>query len=344
MRGGRRLTLAAALLSLAAPQSLSSQHAWTLVEAPQVDLWFHGLALVGFHGFGPLPLYNPGYAARIRRVKDSLGISPTVLDRQADRFRTAFEQDSSFEVLHFVPLYFAAADRGAMLDALRAVARRRAGIPTVTDPRARFGAAAIATVLRTAAERRLLGEFVDALDQEGQRFYGRYWAKVRQEHAPRIAALQEEWDSRFAPALAGYLAATRLDRGVMFLSPPLGSDGRIFQGDPQDRSDNLVAVRFPEAGDAAVPLYAAVRELCYPAVRQALAGSAAPADRVAAERLSSDAAVRCGALLLAARAPGETRRYRDAFAPDTLTGTFEAAYPLDPAIARALARLLPPAN
>jgi hypothetical protein len=44
----------------------------------------------------------------------------------------------------------------------------------------------------------------------------------------------------------------RLDRGVIFLSPALGSDGRIFVGNPADRTDNLVAVRFPEAGDGQV--------------------------------------------------------------------------------------------
>lgn len=333
------------LLSTGALRPLCPQRGWTLVQAPRVDLWFHGVAVVGFRGFGPLPMYDPGYAARIRREKDSRGVSPTALDRQAERFRTAFEEDSGFEVLHFVPLYFAAADRGGMLEALGAVARQRSGIPTVADPRTRFGAAAVATVLRKPEERRILGEFVDALDQEWQQFYGAYWAKLSDERAPRVAALQAEWDARFAVTLTDYLREMRLDRGVIFLSPALGSDGRIFVGNPADRTDNLVAVRFPEAGDAPnLPLYAAVRELCYPAVRQALANRAERADRIAAERTSSDAAVRCGGLLLKMRAPALVPSYRRAFAPDTLAATFEGAYPLDPALARALARLLPPAN
>ncbi len=333
------------LLSMGVPRPLSSQHAWTLVEAPQVNLWFHGLAVVGFRGFGPLPLYDPGYAGRIRRAKDSLGVFPTALDRQAERFRTAFEEDSSFEVLHFVPLYFAAADRAAMLEALRAVARQRSGVPAVADPRTRFGTAAVAAVLQKPEQRRTLGEFADALDREWQQFYGGYWARLGAERGPRVAELQMEWDARFAPPLADYLRAQRLDRGIIFLSPALGADGRIFDGDPADRTDNLVAVRFPASGDAPdLPLYAVVRELCYPAVRQALAGEPASASRIAAERRSSDAAVRCGALLLRARAPALVAGYRRAFAGDTLTASFEAAYPLDAALAAALGRLLQGAN
>ncbi len=341
MRTGAIALTLRLLLTISVPQPLSSQHAWTLVNAPQVDLWFHGLAVVGFRGFGPLPLYDPGYGVRIRLAKDSLGVFPTALDRQAERFRTAFEQDSNFEVLHFVPLYFAAADRGAMLEALRAVSRQRTGVPAVADPRTRFGAAAVAAVLRRPEERRMLGAFADALDREWREFYGDYWAKLWAERGARVAELQTEWDARFAAPLADYLRAQRLDRGIIFLSPALGADGRIFEGDPADRTDNLVAVRVPGSGDTSdVPLYAAVRELCYPAVRQALAGEPASASRVAAERTSSDAAMRCGTLLLNARAPALLPGYRRAFASDTLTATFEAAYPLDPALASALGRLL----
>lgn len=333
------------LLSMGVPRSLSSQHAWTLVEAPQIDLWFHGVAVVGFRGFGPLPLYDPAYADRIRRAKDSLGVFPTALDRQAERFRTAFAADSNFEVLHFVPLYFPAADRAAMLEALRAVARQRSGIPAVTDPRIRFGAAAVAAVLRRPEERRILGDFAEALDREWREFYGAYWATRWAERGPRVAELQMEWDARFAPSLADYLRALRLDRGIIFLSPALGADGRIFDGDPADRTDNLVAVRSPESGDAPdLPLYAAVRELCYPAVRRALAGQPVVANRIAAERRNSDAAVRCGALLIDARAPALLPGYRRAFASDTLTATFEGVYPLDPALVSALGRVLRPAN
>jgi hypothetical protein len=345
MRTPPAILTAALLWSIGVPRPLFSQHAWTLVEAPQVDLWFHGLAVVGFGGFGPLPLYDPGYAARIRRTKDSLAVFPTALDRQAARFRTAFEDDSNFEVLHFVPLYFAAADRGAMLDALRTVAHQRSGLPILADPRTRFGAAAVAAVLRSAEERRMLGEFADALDREWREFYGAYWAKLWAQRRPQVAALQQEWDARFAPSLGDYLHAVRLDRGIIFLSPALGADGRIFQGDPGDRTDKLVAVRFSGSGDASdVPLYAALRELCYPAVRAALTRRPAPANRIAAERISGEAALRCGALLLQARAPTLLPGYRRAFASNTQAVTFAAAYPLDSALASALIPLLQPAH
>ncbi|SRR6266508_3592695 len=316
---GRDLHLALLGLALAtSPTPLRAQHAWTLVAAPHVDLWFHGLAVVGFGGFGPLPLYDPGYAARTRHVKDSLGLGQTALDRQAQRLHDAFEADSGFEALHFLPLYFVAADRQAMLEGLRA---------------------APPPVLRAPEQHRVFREFVDALDSEWREFYGAYWTRQSAERAARVGALQTMWDARFAPALTDFLTSARLEGGVILLSPALGADGRILE------ANNVVAVRFPTSSagdDPLTPLYAAVRELCYPAARRLVATTMGePADRVTAERSSGIAAVRCGALLLARRSTELARGYETAFLKVSGShATFEAAYPLKPRIRDRLLQLV----
>jgi hypothetical protein len=64
----------------------------------------------------------------------------------------------------------------------------------------------------------------------------------RREHGT-LSTLQETWDDRFAAALAGYLQGVKLEQGIIVVTPPLGPEGRIFEGDPANRSDNLIAVR-----------------------------------------------------------------------------------------------------
>ncbi len=316
---------------------------WVVASLPQVDLWYHGLAVVGFQGFGPLDYYDRGYAERVRAEKERQGVFPTALDGNASRFRAAFERDSTFEVLHFLPLYFASAGRAAMLEALRAVAGG-ADPASATDPTARFGASVAAMLLTRPAQRELLVEFVDALEEEWDSFYSEYWTGITAANMESFRRIQAEWDGRFAPALAAYQSNVNLQRGAIIVSAALGEDGRIFEGDENDPRDNLVAVRLrSDAPDAS--LYSAVREMCYPVVRRALVASEVDRrDRVSAERESSRAAVRCGAMLLERVAPQLANGYMQSFPslapaeaePEEVTQEFLRAYPIDPSLELAL--------
>jgi hypothetical protein len=343
------VTTAPAAQAQTAPRASESRSTWAVASAPHVDLWFHALAVLGFEGTGPLPLYEPGYPARVAREKEARGIEPTALDLGRRRFRDAFTRDPAFEVLHFVPLWFAATDVDGMLQALRAVGR---GAPEeATDPRARFGANATAMALDTPEERAALAAFADALEDEWRRYYADARDRERDARRARLGELQTAWDRDFGPALAPYLMAERLDRGVLLVSPPVGRDGRLFAGAPEVRSDNVVVANQPggvrPVGSAPVELYAAVRELCFPVVRRAQSSAPASADPLTAERQVAFGAVRCGAALLERAAPGWTEGYRRSFLsgtppadPIALRRAFEAAYPLDPSLAAALDRQL----
>jgi hypothetical protein len=96
---------------------------WVLTGSPHVDLWYHGVAVVGFEGIGPLPLYDPEYADRVRSARAESGASSSPLEANRDRFAMAFARDNLFEFLHFLPLYFAFSNRVAMWDAIRTVAQ-----------------------------------------------------------------------------------------------------------------------------------------------------------------------------------------------------------------------------
>ena len=108
---GRTATLVAILAVLAGgafaslPDEASAQDAgaWEIRTDPFADLWFHGLATVGFHGFGAVPMYAP-------ELVDPSGGRAALL--------TAFHSDPAYEVLHFVPLFMVDAPVGPALDAL----------------------------------------------------------------------------------------------------------------------------------------------------------------------------------------------------------------------------------
>ena len=117
------------------------------------------------------------------------------------------------------------------------------------------------------------------------------------------------WDSAFAPRLAQYLIQERLQGGVIILSPSLGAEGRFFAGRPENPFDNVIAVWSPSAATDA-PIFAVVRELCFPLVSRAAQSVVKVGDRAEYARRTSLAAVRCGDSLMTRLVPEVVVGYR----------------------------------
>lgn len=320
-----------------------TRDSWRVLPLPHVDLWYHGLAVAGFDGSGPDPLYDPSYPARVRAVKEDLGVYPSGLDRNAPGFLAAFQADSAFELLHFVPLYFASAGPDRMLEALTQVAET--GQAQVEDPVAQFGAGIVAQLLPEDRQREVLLQFTAALSEEWTTWFQDAWTRSVLDRRVDLAALQSAWDERFAGPLAPYLAQHQMDQGALIVSPQVGLEGRIFSGSPADRTDNLVVVHLPAAGEPAdAALHYAVREMCFPAARAAMQEAGPmPSDRLTASARATRAAVRCGELLLERLAPSEAAGYRRSFVPATAAATdastreaFHRAYSVDAALEASL--------
>lgn len=322
-------------------QSQAPPTNWRAILLPQVDLWYHGLATAQFQGIGSDDFYDPAYAAELRDAKQKAGVLPTRVDDQAVAFGSAFARDSAFEVFHFVPLYFAAVTVDPMLASLEIVSVSE-GNPDVGDPLAQFGASAVAGTLPRSDQRAILGDWVTALQAEWSDFYAGFWRDQAIAHGPTLQAIQTEWNESFAPALAPFLQAHSLDNGVLVLSGPLGVEGRIFEGDPANRSDNILVVGFDPEASPRAPLFAAVRELCFPVVREVLADAPQAPDRATAATRSSRAAVRCGAELLDRSAPDLGAEYRSWFTPGAdgsqadVVAAFERTYQIDAAVSAAI--------
>ena len=316
-------SLTASPAGAAAPQAdpeVPTAESWRLTSSPFADLWYHGLALVGFHGFGPNPLYDVRYgrqAARNRADGPLAGAAPELLRE--------LERDPAFELLHFVPVYLAGAGPREALAGLRTVSRSSEFSPAAFDPAMRPGLEVVAALLPEEAQRRTLGRFVDLLEREWTAGLERETAARQAAREPRLRALESRWTAVFVPALYGDLEAHGLTGGWIVPTPALGLEGRFFQGDPRSAGDNVVIVGLPSDVEALdVALAPVVRELCFPAVRAAFQEvQSRYTDRVAASRASDAAATRCGELLLERKLPGALPAYRTRF---RLQGSPDAAW------------------
>lgn len=339
------IACAAVLLGALVPRTGAAQREapqWVVRRDAFAELWYHGLATVGADDYGPLPLYSASYVRTVGDAKRERGLT-TRLDSSARTLRAVFAGDSSFDALHFVPLYFVGVEPDAALAALReALAPRRAAsvVPLALAARA----AGVARSIPGTRNRQALLTFVDALAVEWR-------IVVRDERATRrpttgtLRELQHDWDSRFAPPLSRYLAAGGRSRGTIVIVPALGSEGRIVS--VRDGVSVIMVSADPVAGVDAAPLFAAVRELAFSLLDEMPpARLTARLDRLVAEREREVAAVRGGAMLLEAVAPSLVSSYQRVFVTaGEGNAAFERAYPLDPrtepALRAAAARVSP---
>lgn len=267
---------------------------WIVGRDAFADLWFHCLAVIGSHGTGEYPFYDPKYALRVRGAKAHAGIA-TTLDVNASTFRRAFDRDSAFEVLHFVPLYFVGRAPDAVLDELTA------------------GTSAAARAVRAAlpgdAERATLQSFLDAARDEWRLYLRAHLGELTRYDAASLAMLGTAWRDTVLPAIAGRLPADERARGIVLIVPALGQEGRAVRDIGRGP---IVAVGEQAAlPDRWAPLFAAVRELAF-----ALVPATEPADptqRALAERARDAAATRTGADLLDRADPRLAARYRLVF-------------------------------
>lgn len=310
-RNTRQTLAVAVVLAFLVPATAAAQ--WRLASPPAAASWFHVLDSIGVAGTGAF------------RFTASGAERPTELGR-------ALSRGGRYDILHFVPLYYPSAGTAALADAVA----QAAGNDSPSAPRAQFLVGALRQALPSSATRAPLLVLADGVRRSA----------ARRVTAETLDALQAHWNRALAPALAAFLHDQQLDAGLLWVIPALGPEGRLFAGVATDRTDNIVAVAASPA-DSHGPLYAAVRELCFPLVsrtaevsREFRRTAGSPADDA---RRAGIAAVRCGAELLDRVAPAEAGPYRAHWLRVANRGAaFDAAFPADavlaPSIRAALAR------
>jgi len=295
---------------------------WTFTSDPFADLWFHGLAIVGFDGFGRVPLYDAEYAWDVTAARRG-DTSPSELELARGELLAALMSDPAFEVLHFVPLYFADAPVDMALDALEHLGD---GGASRTDPRVAREVTAIGSVLVTPEQRSVVTAFVRALRAE-RPFLTRRRAQGFDIGGSGVAKL---WKERVQSELGAFLAREQFTHGTVVMTPALGTEGRFLD------TDGGVLVMVGVSADAAAPAVvgAVLRELCYPAVRRAVAPyESRIEDRRVVSDVSDLAATRCADLLLERHAAELLPPYRARFGVGSSSSGFLSAAGLAPGVA-----------
>ena len=314
----RRLVLAL-LAAAAAPSPVAGQRAerWEVRSSAAVDLWYHGLALVGFDGPGPLSWYSTDYARDVRADPARRGLH-TLLDRDGAALRAAFRRDSTFEALHFLPLYYPGEWPERLLDLVRAVSggdlETRQGVSAPRRAADAASVAALRAVFVTPEQRQVLRRFAEALDDEWRRYLRDARVRDAPAAAARLRAIRATWSADVEPAVRDNAALAGIRSGTILVSAPLGGEGRLLRaGDGV-----VVAVQLPPGDTLGLAAaLSAARELCFSTVPRGQASPATVDSGHAASEASSRDAAQCGARLVAHR-PDLADAYRALF-HDALT-------------------------
>lgn len=316
-------TLLLVIVLVAAPAALTAQgrrtdpdSGWVVRSNAGLDLWYHGMALAGLYDTtARLPLYNPRYVALMRRVRAEHGVR-TLLDSLAPQLARDFQRLDQQSLFHFMPLQFPPMPAESLLASLRQASERRLAQPPTSgrqrsqrEQQRSLGVALMSLQLQNRRTRQFLEEFVRALQSEWELFYATYWQQAQQLRMDSYAEINDMWRDQLDVPLKQFLSRVDLQAGVIYPSAALGFEGRLEPGDPDDPTDNKVAVWFPPQEDGAdYATFAVLRELCFVVVDQVMAG--AERNNRELDELRGKTAVRCGELLLEFYAPTLLARYR----------------------------------
>ena len=318
------------------------QSTWPVRAREHLDLWLHSYALVT-DDTTLVPYFRRGYRDRINSVRRQRSAS-SQLDANRSQLRARIDLQPSLATSgQFLPLYFESWDQMRQVIDLFVGSGGNPG--ATNDPNLRTYFAILGSAFQSAADREWLRTFVGSVDDENRRFYHDYWTSESNSRRFVTGHVDSLWQRQWRPALQRFLNNTQQQNGELYLSMPLGGEGRTVHFGKQQ---NAVAGPMPDAlGDSESVLYVVAHEITGAAASAAIEDNTTPADRRAGvtSRYEQAAAVRAGALLLEktipTAVPGYMRYYLQAAgrtAPTDPRSAFMSVFSLPDAVRDALTR------
>lgn len=282
------------------------QGAWATRTREHVDLWLHSYALLAPDS-NLVPYFQRGYRDRLLDLRQQRGVT-TLLDDSRTRLLAGVGTNPSLATGgQFLALYFDSWPQMRQVIDLFIRANGRPG--STNDPAARTYVAILAGTFPTAPDREWLRLFARAVDDENVKFYQDYWAGELRSHVRVDVHADSLWQRQWRPALQRFLNNTQQQTGELYLSLPLGGEGRTVH---YGKQENAVAVPNPGSLDQAdAVLYVFAHEIAGAVATTAIEDNTTPADRRngTASRYEQSAAVRAGAMLLERTLPGVVPGY-----------------------------------
>ena len=280
--------------------------AWPMRSREHVDLWLHSYALLT-RDTTLVPYFRRGYADRLSELRRGRGVS-TQLDANRATLVARLQTNPALATSgQFLPLYFESWEQ--MRQAFELFERAGGNPGASNDPATRQYLALLAQSFPSAGDREWLRVLAASVDDESRRFYHDYWTAETRARAAVSGRVDSLWARQWRPALTRFLNNTQQQSGELYLSLPLGGEGRTIHF---GKSQNAVAVPYPDARDQAdVVLYVFAHEIVGAIANSAIEDNTTPAERRAGttSRFEQSAAVRAGALLLERTLPGEAAGY-----------------------------------
>ncbi|MES2177509.1 MAG: hypothetical protein V4550_06555 [Gemmatimonadota bacterium] len=325
----------------AAPAPLI-QTTWPTRSREHVDLWLHAYAMLA-PDTTLVPYFKRGYRDRIAGVRRQRNIT-SLLDANRDKLVARINVEPSLATNgQFVPMYFASWEQ--MRQAIDLFVRSGGNPGASNDPTMRMYLAVLGGAFQSAADREWLRLLTESADDESRKFYHDFWLSETTAHAAVTRHVDSLWQRQWRPALQRFLNNTQQQNGEVYLSLPLGGEGRTVQF---TKSNNAVAVPAPETtAESEVVLYVMAHEVTGNVANTAITDNTTPADQRAGltTRYAQAAAVRAGALLLERvsplAAPGYMRYYLQQAgrnAPPDPRAAFVAAFSIPDAVRDAITR------
>ena len=280
--------------------------AWPVRTREHLDVWLHGYALIN-PDTTLVPYFRRGYRDRIATVRRQRGVS-SLIDTNRERLLARIAIQPSLATSgQFLPLYFSSWEQ--MRQVIDLFVRNNGNPGASNDPAIGSYFAILGRAFESAPDRDWLRLFTESVDDESRRFYHDYWTAELRSRAAVVSQVDSLWQRQWRPALQRFLNNTQQQNGELYLSMPLGGEGRTVQF---GKSDNAVAGPMPDApGEAATVLYVMAHEVSGAIASAAIADNTTPADQRAGttSRYEQAAAVRAGALLLEKTIPAAVSGY-----------------------------------
>jgi hypothetical protein len=317
---------------------------WPVRTSEHVDLWLHSYALLAPDSM-LVPYFERGYRDQLTTIRRERSIVTQLDANRATLLERLAVNPSLATSGQFLPLYFESWDQMRQMIDLFV---RAGGNPGATnDATARSYLGLLAGIFPTAADREWLRLFAASADDESTRFYHDYWTAQLRTRAGIIAHVDSLWQLQWRPPLQRFLNNSTQQNGEVYLSLPLGGEGRTIQG---GKEENVVAVDFPNSlGESEVMLYVFAHEVAGRVASAAITDNTTPAERRsgATSRYEQSAAVRAGELLLERTlpraVPGYMRYYLQAAgrtAPTDSRAAFATVFAIPDAVRDAIVRQL----
>jgi hypothetical protein len=338
----RRVSPRAGNRSASRQPQIAQQRGWRVTTAEQVDLWLHGFVMLT-SDTGRVPFFARGYKQQVTALKQQRNVY-SLLDANRSELSSRFATNPALANAQFLAMYFSSFPE--IVSATDYFIRSGGNPRAAADPNIQQEIALLAANFRTEADRKWLRLFVQSLDDENKKFYHDYWTSEQQTRGAAFAQAVQQWNNTWYPKLTRFLNNTQQASGEVFLSLPLGGEGRTLNNGKQS---NIVAVEFPKTVDAAPDvLFAFAHEAVANVVDGVIRDNTTPAEQRsgATSGYVGNGAVRGGALLLQRVAPELVPAYMRYYlstaglagiAGDPAT-TFANTFPLPQALLDAIGR------